>query len=95
MDKKSQSGRPTVHAQLQIQKTLRIYFERKISAATTSREVGVNVKTVCKYFHEWAEKVNEFETGDFLERQKIDHGRIIASFDAQILEAYRYADKLY
>ncbi len=57
--KAHQNGRPPKTTQLQMQKELRQYFERGISATVASSKTGINIKTVCKYFEEWSERIKE------------------------------------
>ena len=45
--------------QITMQRKLRVYFERSQSASFASQETGVNIKTACKYFNQWAEKISE------------------------------------
>ena len=87
-------GRPTRIQQVGIQKTLRTCFERGISASIASKETGINIKTICKYFDEWIEQINESDTSNFLERQKKEQQRIIISFDNDILESYKLLDEI-
>lgn len=75
-----------------MQKKLRICFERGISATVASKEVGINIKTVCKYYEEWVQQINESETADLMERQKNERQRAILSFDYDIIEAYKQSD---
>lgn len=94
MSTEHKKGRPTRTEQLQMQKELRKYFERGTSATVTSSSAGINLKTVCKYFDEWADQIIESETADFLERQKKEHQRIILSFEYEIKEAYKLFDEI-
>lgn len=89
-----QNGRPTRNKQLEMQTGLRKYFERGISATVTSSKTGVNIKTVCKYFDEWAEQIRESESNDFLERQKNERAQIIVTFDEQILLVHAQLDDI-
>lgn len=79
-------GHPSKPAQVQMQEKLRRYFELGISATLAAQKVGLNVKTACKYYDEWTERITEQQNGDFLERQKADRERTIISFDTQILD---------
>ena len=89
-----QRGRPAKETQLSIQKILRQYFERGITASLTAQRTGTNINTVCKYFDEFYEQAAESEKFDFLERQKKERERIVISFDGQILDAYESLDDL-
>src|SRR3989344_2022262 len=75
------NGRPTKIGQLEIQRQLRPYFEREISAYLTSEKTGINEKTVRKYFNFWTQEISESEESDFLERQRKERIRIILSYD--------------
>lgn len=77
-----------------MQKALRKYFERGISATSTASDTGYNVKTVCRYFDEWAEQIMELERKDFFEQNKLDRIQIISSFDSQIILAYKFLDEI-
>lgn len=87
-------GRPNISEQVQISKKLRLYFERNISATFTSAITGINVKTICKYFHQWVKQISEAEGKDFFERQKNERERIILSYDNLILEEYELLDEI-
>jgi len=78
--------------QIEIQKTLRPYFERGLTAIFTSQSTGINIKTVCKYFNKWNEERDEIETKDFFQRQKEERDRIIRSFDYLIGEEHNMLD---
>ena len=80
--------------QLEIQRTLRPYFEQGISTTLTAEKTGINIKTVYKYFDFWLQEINEQETSDFLERQRKEKIRIIVSFDKLILEANKHFDNI-
>ncbi len=87
-------GRPTKMGQLQIQRELRPYFEKDISAIVTAEKTGIDKKTVNKYFDSWAEEMLEVEESKSLERQEMERVRIIASYDYLLLDAYRHFDDI-
>ncbi|MDE1770564.1 MAG: hypothetical protein KGI28_08450 [Thaumarchaeota archaeon] len=93
-DNSKVGGRPSKGEQIQMQKVLRKYFERGISATSVSSETGYNIKTVCKYFDEWAEQIMDLDRKDFFEQQKLDRVQIISSFDKQIIDAYKFLDEI-
>jgi len=65
------NGRPTQKQQLEIQETLRKYFEKGISASSTSQRTGINIKTVCKYFEEWIEQIRKIpHYAHFISKEK-------------------------
>ena len=74
--------------QVTMQKKLRVYFERNQSASFASQETGVNIKTACKYFNQWAEKISEVNEFDFLSRQKLYKELITLSFDNLLSHLY-------
>lgn len=80
-------GRPSKSTQTQMHEKLKKYFEYGITATTAAQEIGLNIKTVCKYFEEWSEAALEQQNQDYIERQKIERERTIISFDRQIIEA--------
>ena len=73
---------------------LRAYFENGTCASVASKETGINIKTVCKYFEFWTQEINESEESNFLERQRKERIRIIVSFDKQILDANKHFDDI-
>ena len=87
-----QNGRPTKTEQLQMQKSIRKFFELGISATVTASKTGINIKTVCKYFDVWSEQIRDSESKDFLERQKNVRSQIIVTLDTQILSIHEELD---
>jgi len=79
---------------MDMQRKLQICFGRGINALPAAQEIGLDKKTAYRYYDEWTEQIIESETGDFLERQKKEHQRIILSFDNDILEAYKFFDEI-
>jgi predicted metalloprotease with PDZ domain len=63
------------------------YYENGFSSSYTSQKTGLDIKTVCKYFHELSDKIEKAEMADFLERQKRDWIQTIISYDFQIAES--------
>lgn len=82
-----QHGRPSRSAQLEIQNNLRKYYDLGLSARTAAQKTHINIKTATKYFDEWTEQIMEQQKSDFIEIQKIERARIIASFETQISDA--------
>lgn len=80
-------GRPSRSTQLEIQNNLRKCYDLGLSARTAARKTHINVKTAAKYFDEWTEQIMESQKQDFIENQKIERARIIASFEKQISDA--------
>jgi len=90
MSKESNSkGRPTLKQQIEIQETLREYFEKGVSATVTSQNTGINIKTVCKYFEEWIEQIKKINDIDFLKRIKLERERYLEVLDQQLLKLYQ------
>ena len=90
MSKESNTnGRPTQKQQIEIQETLREYFEKGISATVTSQSTGINIKTVCKYFEEWVEEIKKINDIDFLKRIKLERERYLEVLDQQLLKLYQ------
>ena len=87
-------GRPSRKKQVQIVRTLRSYFERNLFATFTAKKTEMNVKTVCKYFDEWADQIREVENKDFVEREKTERERVRLSFDGIIFEEYELLDEI-
>ena len=87
-------GRPTKMGQLQIQRELRPYFEKGISASVAAEKTRIDKKTVNRYFDNWAEEMLEVEETKSFERQEMERVRIIASYDYLLLDAYRHFDDI-
>jgi len=87
-------GRPSQKQQLEIQELLRKYFEKGISATSTSQHIGINIKTVCKYFKEWVEQIKEINDTDFLKRVKLERERYLTVLDQQLLKLYELQDEI-
>ena len=95
MSKESNSnGRPTQKQQIEIQETLRKYFEKGISASSTSQLTGINIKTVCKYFEGWIEQISKINDIDFLKRIKLEREHYLAVLDQQLLKLYEIQDDM-
>lgn len=90
--KAKNKGRPTKIGQLHIQKTLRPYFERGLTATFTAEKTGINIKTVCRYFDDWFYKLRELEAKDLRKREKKEREMNILSFNQLIFEAYELFD---
>ena len=74
--------------QVTMKRKLRVYFERNQSASFAAQETGVNIKTACKYFNQWVEKISEANELDFISRQKQYREQILFSFDIQLSHLY-------
>ena len=85
----SKNGRPSEAEQLEIERTLRPYFEKSTSPYVTSRETGIDIKTVRKYFNEWVEEIMEPEHKDFIYRSKIAKEQAILACGDQLLKLYK------
>lgn len=90
----NKNGRPSEAEQLEIERKLRPYFEKSISSSITSRETGINIKTVRKYFHEWCEEIKSSEHLDFIERSKIAKEQAILAYDDQLLILYKIQEDI-
>lgn len=91
---KYKKGRPTKMGQLEIQRTLRPYFEKGISASVTCEKTGINGKTVRKYFNFWIQEISESEENDFFEGQKKERTRTIVALDSLVLEVHKFLDDI-
>jgi len=85
-------GRPSKNIQLETRRKLQFFFERGYSASFTAQEVGLNIKTVCKYFRKFSEQFRDLEDQNFFERTRIDRERMILSYDSIISEYYDMVD---
>ncbi len=88
------NGRPSKKEQLDLQKTLREYYEKGISATTTANLTGINVKTVCKYFNEWHRQINEIERSKFQDRVLEARSQHLIVFDNQLDYLYKLQDRM-
>lgn len=90
----NKNGRPSRADQLEMERKLRPYFEKSISSSITSRETGINIKTVRKYFHEWYEEIKSSEHQDFIEICKIAKEQAILAYDDQLLILYKIQEDI-
>ncbi len=88
------NGRPSQKQQLEIQESLRKYFEKGISATSTSQITGTNIKTVCKYFDEWVEQIKKLNDSDFLQRVKLEREHYLVVLDYQLLKLYQLQEEM-
>lgn len=77
-------GRPTKGEQLNIERTLRPYFENSISATITASQTGFDIKTVLKYFNQWKNEILESENGEFFKRCKEEKERCLLTYEKRI-----------
>ena len=90
----STKGRPTKSAQLEYEKILRSYFERTLSASFTSKQTGINIKTICNYFDKWATQIREIDEKDFFVKQRKEREKILVSYDDLIFHEYNMLDDI-
>lgn len=88
------NGRPTKTQQLQIQKELREYFERGMSAVFTSNKTGINIKTVCHYFNEWTVQLKQIEEKEFVIRQNREKERAIINLEYMVDKMYELLEQI-
>lgn len=91
---KMSNGRPTKRKQLQIQSTLREYYERGVSASFTSNKTRINIKTVCNYFNEWTNKLKHIETTSFAIRENREKERCLITMEYLIEKFYALLDQI-
>ena len=82
---KSKHGRPTKQKQVNIERTLRPFYEGTISASVTARKTSHNIKTVLKYFNKWSKEILESENKDFLKRCSDEKERGVLALDNLLL----------
>lgn len=87
-------GRPSRPTQVTMLAELRKYFGYGITAIAVAQKTGINIKTVSKYFEEWSKEILENESLDFLEQQKKQRARAIASFDLLIIEMHELLEQI-
>ena len=90
----STKGRPTKLEQLEYEKILRPYFGRTLSASFTSKQTGINIKTVCNYFDKWASEIREIDEKDFFVKQRKEREKILVSYDDLIFQEYNILDDI-
>jgi superfamily I DNA/RNA helicase len=90
----SNPGRPAKAVQRQMEKILRPYFERNVTASYAARETGINIKTVCNYFNQWSEQIRTETQKDFLSRQQELRERTILNYDDLIFKEYQILDNV-
>ena len=93
-DEKGKSGRPSIQSSLDMQKELRQYFMQGYEAEFTSGQTGHDIKTVYKYFHEFAEEIIRSDTEDWQSKRDFERTRIIISLDRQIFQANKYVQEI-
>jgi len=81
---KHKMGRPPRAQQAKIEKKLRPYYEKSVSATATAEKTGFNIKTVCKYFDKWTEQIVRSDMPQFIQRCKEEKERCLLSYDGQI-----------
>jgi len=64
------------------------FYERGVSATTTSLETGLNIKTVCKYFNQLASDFKKIEDVEFQNRIINERIRYLIVLDRQLLKLY-------
>ena len=82
------SGRPSKKVQLVIQQQLWHYFEQGISASSTSEMTNHNIKTVCKYFNAWSNRIQNEQDQDSISRIRSEKLRYLGVLDKQLLSLY-------
>jgi len=82
---KSKHGRPTKQEQITIQRILRSFYEKGVSATLTSNKTGINIKTVLNYFEKWNKEILESEDKDFIQRCRQEKERSVLTLDNQLL----------
>jgi len=90
----NKGGRPSKIAQVQIQRTLRPYFGRGMTAAYTARMTGINIKTVCKYFDEWANEIIERDEKYYHNRGSKERERVAMTYDILISREFASLEKI-
>ncbi len=88
------SGRPSKAKQLQIERKLRPYFERMLTVSLASRETGININTVKKYYKKWYNEITSTEHPDFIKRSKITISNANVALDNQLSKLYKLQETL-
>ena len=81
---KHKRGRPPRGEQANIEKKLRPYYEKCISATVTAARTDFNIKTVSKYFDKWTKQIVYSDMPEFIQRCKEEKERCLVSYDGQI-----------
>ncbi len=91
---KQRHGRPSKTEQLEIQGKLSPYFEKGISPYIASKETGINIKTVNKYFGSWYEEIKNSQNDDFIERCKIAKEQAIVTCEEELLQLHKMRNEV-
>ena len=90
----SLKGRPSKQGQIQIVKEIRPFFEKTMTATFTASKTGHDIKTVCKYFNEWARQIVETEDKEFIPRQKEAKELAILNLDYILSKEYELLEDM-
>ena len=84
LEQPNKQGRPTKKEQEQISLKLQPYYEKGINATNTSKNAGINIKTVCKYFNKWDNELLKSTNKDFLKRCRVEKEKSLIALDNEI-----------
>ena len=87
-------GRPNKSEQLQLERKLRPYFEKMLSATFAARKTRINVNTVKKYYKTWFDEIKSSEHPDFIKRSKITISNSNLALDIQLSKLYKLQETL-
>jgi len=79
---------------LQIEKTLWPYFEKMLSSSIASKETGLNINTVKKYYRQFSDQIRSSLHPDFICNSKDTIQNCIIALDIQLSKLYTLQDKL-
>jgi len=88
-------GRPNIKDRIGLQEKIIEYYEKNISAATTSRETGYNIKTIYKHYSKISKQVLELQTTNLTERKNVEIAQLISSYECLILKMQQILDNAF
>jgi hypothetical protein len=81
-------GRPSTAKQLEIERTLRSFFEKSHSATIAARKTGYDIKTVASYYAQFKEDILSLETPDFIQQCQETKQRTLHAYDEHLYSLY-------
>jgi hypothetical protein len=93
-DQNNERGRPSINQQIEMEKKILPYFRNGISTTTTARELGLDVKTVRRYYKKFAKPKLSMMEEEFIEESKINVESSVCALDNLILEGRKSLEDL-
>ena len=90
----NERGRLVTSKQLILQKDLRKYYVKGISATTAADSLDVNVKTACRYFKQWSKEIHGLASKKFQDQIMETKAQNLIVLDKQLEYLYDLQDKM-